>query len=228
MNRPVRILVQLAGLLLSGAALLAADNTIAVIAVSDITEQGQGTRRAKPSDPVYYYPHTTGFSNSGATIEGVTSPPKPNVEIQLVKALASQGYIYHKLANKEPSVMLVFTWGCMAPQFDSDGRKVLNRKDMSALVEGIHPMDPNEDSLRADKIRGAIMAPRFYLTISGMDFNALSQKKYITLWCTRVSTETEGNQLAQVLPALIQAATPIVGTQTDEPRVVVERLTAQN
>jgi hypothetical protein len=228
MNRSIRIFLQLAGLLFTGAALLAADNTIAIIAVSDITEQGQGTRRAMPVNPVYYHPHTTGFSNSGATIDGVVSPPKPSVEIMLVKALSSQGYIYHKLVNKPPSVTLVFAWGCMAPQLSSDGRRVQNKKDMSALVEGIHPMDPNEDSLQADKIRAAVIVPRFYLTISALDFNALTQNKYVTLWCTRVSTEVEGNQLAQVLPALIQAATPLIGTQTYGPRVVMEPLATAN
>ena len=222
----MRVLLQFTGLLLTGAALLAADNTIAVIAVSDITEEGQGTRQATPANPVYYHPHTNGFINSGAPVEGVTSPPTPNVEIMLVKALASQGYIYHKLANKPPSITLVFAWGAMAPQLGPDGRKVENRRDMSALVEGIHPMDPNEDSFQADKIRAAIIVPRFYLTITAMDFNALSRKKFVTLWCTRVSTEVEGNQLNQVLPALIHAATPVIGSQTYGPRVVVEPLPA--
>jgi hypothetical protein len=226
MNRSIRILLQLAGLLLTGAALLAADNTIAVIAMSDITYEGKGTRRATPANPVYYYPHTTGFSNSGATIDGVTSPPKPNVEVMLAKALASQGYIYHKLANKPPSIVLVFTWGYMAPQLSSDN-KVQNQEDMSNLVGGIH-FDPNEDGVRADRIRAATTVPRFYLTISGMDFNALSEKKHVMLWCTQASTEIRGNQLAQVLPALIQAATPIIGSQLNEPQIVVEQLATGN
>jgi len=224
MNRTIRILLQFAGLLLTGAALLAADSSIAVIAVSDITEEGQATRRAMPANPVYYYPHTTGFSISGATVDGVTSPPKGNVEVMLVKALASQGYIYHKLANKPASIALVFAWGYMAPKYGPDGLKIQNKGDMSALVEGIHPIDPNEDGFRADKIRAAVATSRFYLTITGLDFNALSQKKYVTLWCTRVSTGMEGNQLSDVLPALIKAATPIIGTQTGEPRIVEESL----
>ena len=95
MKRSIRILLPIAGLLFTGATLLAADSSIAVIAVSDITDQGQGTRRPTPANPVYYYPHTTGFSISGATVDGVTSPPKGKVEVMLVKALASQGYIYH-------------------------------------------------------------------------------------------------------------------------------------
>lgn len=226
MNRSIRVLLHFFGLLLTGAALLAADNSIAVIAVSDITEQGQGTRHALPTNPVYYYPHTTGFSNSGATVDGVISPPKPNVEILLVKALASQGYIYHKVANKPPSITLVLAWGCMAPEMSPDGRSVQNKQEMHVLVEGTHLMDPNEDSFQADKIRAAVIVPRFYLTIAALDYNALAQNKYVTLWCTRASTEVEGNQLAQVLPALIQAVTPLIGTQTYGPRVVVERVAA--
>jgi len=205
---------------MTGAALLAADNTIAVIAVSDITAEGQGTRRATPANPVYYYPHTTGFSNSGATIDGVTSPPKPNVEIMLVKALAAQGYIYHKLANKPASIMLVFEWGYMAPQFRDTGT-VVNKAEMTALVEGLHPLDESDGSLRSGNMSAAIKTARFYLTISGVDYDALAQNKYITLWCTRVSAEMEGNQLAQVLPALIRSAAPIIGTQTELHDIVV-------
>jgi hypothetical protein len=226
MNRSKRVLLLLAGLLLPGAALLAADNSIAVIAVSDITDQGQGTQHATPANPVYYYPHTTGFTKSGAPVDGVTSLPKGQVERMLVKALASQGFIYHKLANKEPSVMLVFEWGCIAPEPSADGRKVQNKGDISALVEGIHPMDPTEESIQADKIRGALIVPRFYVTITALDFKALSDKKYVTLWCTRASTDVEGNKLDLVLPALIHAATPIIGTQTYGPRIVTEAVAA--
>ena len=54
-----------------------------------------------------------------------------------------------------------------------------------------------------------------------MDYNALAQQKYITLWCTRVSTEIDNNQLSQVLPALLRTAAPILGTQTERHDIVV-------
>jgi hypothetical protein len=220
MKCPIRILLLLAGLLLPGAALLAADSSIAVIAVSDITDQGQGTRRPTPANPVYYYPRTNGFINSGATVDGVTSPPKPNVEVMLVKALASQGYIYHKLANKPPSIMLVFAWGYMAPKFRDTGT-IENKDEMVSLVEGLNPIDESDGSLQGSNMGSALKTARFYLTISAVDYNALAQQKYITLWCTRVSTAIDNNQLAQVLPALLRAATPLLGTQTNRHDITV-------
>jgi len=220
MKRSIRILLPIAGLLFTGATLLAADSSIAVIAVSDITDQGQGTRRPTPANPVYYYPRTNGFVNSGATVDGVTSPPKPNVEVMLVKALASQGYIYHKLANKPPSIMLVFAWGYMAPEFRDTG-SIVNKAEMTSLVEGLHPLDETEGSLQSSNMSAAIKTARFYLTISAVDYNALAQQKYITLWCTRVSTEIDNNQLSQVLPALLRTAAPILGTQTERHDIVV-------
>jgi hypothetical protein len=94
-----------------------------------------------------------------------------------------------------------------------------NQAEMEELVAGSsRELDNNQKdpSLRSQALIDASRIPRYYVTVSALDYAAATQeKKPVVLWTARMSTELYGHTLAEVLPTLIAQGAPQFGTDTN-------------
>jgi hypothetical protein len=96
---------------------------------------------------------------------------------------------------------------------------MVNGNEMEQLVFGSNH-DRNTYSAnpttRMDSLNFESRIPRYYVTISALDFAAATQqKKLVVLWTAYMSTGLTGHTLDQVLPSLIAAGAPMWGRDTD-------------
>ena len=95
---------------------------------------------------------------------------------------------------------------------------------MDRLVFGDRKPDDNRFSLHADELFAAAKATRYYLVMSALDCTAWvkdRKAKMEPLWTARVSTElADGHIMPKVISIMIQAVTPYLGTQTEQPTFI--------
>ena len=219
MNSPVRPLIAAAALLILGIAPALAQPSIRVAIASDITEEGQNTPVPTADKPVFYYAVTPGYVNVGTALAGETSPSKSYVQRLFARALAGRGYHYQRTGKTPPPIALLLQWGYAVPDINAD-MQFVNEADMETLVMGTSKLEENKFSSKVSSLYDAARLPRYYVTVTAIDFAAFAQKKTVVLWVTRASTELEANHLAEVLPTLIASAAPLFGTQSDQPRLI--------
>jgi hypothetical protein len=98
---------------------------------------------------------------------------------------------------------------------------MMNKVEMEELVFG-SDYEPesyrNLRSLRLERLVEASRVPRYYVMISALDFAEFMKKHPVVLWTARVSVAREGHTLDEVLPALINAAGPMLGRKTRVPQ----------
>jgi hypothetical protein len=96
---------------------------------------------------------------------------------------------------------------------------MINESEMDELVLGAtHDLytDQKDPSLRSQSLTDAARNPRYYVTVSALDFAAATrQKKAVVLWTAHVSTDLEGHTFEEVLPTLIASGAPMFGKDTD-------------
>jgi len=96
---------------------------------------------------------------------------------------------------------------------------MVNGNEMEQLVFGsAHDRNTYQanSSPRMYALNYASRVPRYYVTVSALDFDAAIQhKKYIVLWTEFISTGLYGHTLDQVLPSLIAAGAPMFGRDTN-------------
>jgi hypothetical protein len=198
------------------------EDTIRVDVVCDLTEAGSAVAKPTPAKPAYYFAKTIGFQESGPVLTGEDPPKTIDVQRALARALASQGYRY--ASHNLPTMLFLFEWGYKNPNMSSDGKNFANEEEMDRLVFGDRRPNDNRFSLHADELFAAAKATRYYLVISALDCTDWvkdRKAKMVPLWIARVSTELGGGHIMPtVIPLLIQAATPYLGTQTEEPKWV--------
>jgi hypothetical protein len=219
MNPTVRPLLAAATLLVLGVAPALAQPSIRVAIVSDVSDEGQSAPVPAAGKPVYYYAVTPGYVISGPPLAGETSPRTAYVQHLLAKALAAHGYLYQATGKTPPPIVLLLQWGYMTPALNDD-LTMANEQEMQTLVMGTSKLEENKFSSSVSSLYDAARLPRYYVTVTALDFAAFVQKRRAELWCTRASTELEANHLAAVLPTLIASAAPLFGTQTSRPQLV--------
>lgn len=222
MKPPLGLLLA-AALLLPGGRLIAADDdTIRVDVVCDLTEAGSAVPKPTPAKPAFYFAKTIGFQESGPVLTGEDPPKTVDVQRALGRALASQGYRY--ASRNLPTLLFLFEWGYKNPNTSSDGKDFANEEEMDRLVFGDRRPNDNRFSIHADELFNAAKATRYYLIITALDCTGWvkdRKAKMVPLWTARVSTELGGgHMMPTVIPLLIQAVTPYLGTQTEEPKWV--------
>jgi hypothetical protein len=100
----------------------------------------------------------------------------------------------------------------------------LNGNEMEELVFGSKyeaglavQWNPN---VREATLRQESVIPRYYVIISALDFNAaVRERKIVILWTARVSTGVWGSNLDEVLPALVAKMAPMLGSDTNGPKI---------
>lgn len=167
--------------------------------------------------PTYYFPLVLGYKEMGAVIAGEKVPEKNVVLHTLAVELAKQHYL---IMNDQhpPEQLLVFWWGSMNPQIEDFGSNdpaaqvFFNEREMLALVgayksTGIAPSQAND-------LRTASRDERYFIILMAFDFKAARQHQKKLLWMAKMSTESVGTSLPDVIPALVASGGPAFGRDT--------------
>jgi len=197
-------------------------NAIKVVVVVDVADAGKKFPPPTPAHPTYFYPVTRGYTVGQGFVEG-EKPPPPTAAVQhlIALALAKQGYLV-ATTQSPPSLLLMFWWGYKAPVISGAGLLptdvMTNETELEELVFGSHH-DRNtyeyNPSLRLQALTAAARVPRYYVTVSALDFAAATrEKKVVILWTAHISTELYGHTLEEVLPTLIATGAPQFGRDT--------------
>lgn len=196
-------------------------NEIKVAVVVDMTDAGKKFPQPTPAHPTYFYPVTRGYTVGQGLIEG-EKPPPPTAAVQhlIALALAKQGYLV-ATSQSPPSLILTFWWGYKAPVMNGAPLPtdvMTHETELEELVFGSsHDRNTYEynPSLRLQALAGAASVPRYYVTVSALDFAAATrEKKIVVLWTAHVSTGLYGHTLEEVLPTLIATGAPQFGKDT--------------
>ncbi len=218
--------------------------------VGDMYDEGRKLTHPTREQPVYYFPVVLGFAELGAKIAGDKPPPAKGIVHELALALAVQGYrvsreievpapagsatatppaAHAKALEPPPSLILVFSWGSLRPEkmdvnadvMDSTPPVVLNQNQMLGLIAGKNFDSIVDFSSRTQEIWSGVQDDRYFVMISAYDFNAYQQQhKKVRLWVAKVSVPADGENMAEVLPALIKTGGAIFGHETIGPTVL--------
>jgi len=188
-----------------------------VIVVGDVTEMGKQLAPPDTQHPIYYFPLVVGYKEMGAVIAGEKVPEKNIVVRTLAKELAKQHYL---VMNEQhpPEQVLVFWWGSMNPEIQDFGSSdpseqvFFNEREMLALVgaykaSGIAPW-------KSQDLAVAARDDRYFVILMAYDFAAARQHQKKLLWMAKMSTESVGTSLPDVIPALVASGGPAFGRDT--------------
>jgi hypothetical protein len=188
-----------------------------VIVVGDLTEMGKALTPPDVQHPVYYFPLVVGYKEMGAVIAGEKVPVKNEVLRTLAKELAKQHYLVMN-DQHPPEQVLVFWWGSMNPEIQDFGSNdpseqvFFNEREMLALVgayksAGVAPWQSSD-------LRTAARDDRYFIVVMAYDYAAARQHKKKLLWMAKMSTESVGTNLPDVIAALVASGGPAFGRDT--------------
>jgi hypothetical protein len=231
----------------SAVRLPAAGENLRVAVIVDMTAEGRRIAPPSVDHPSTYVPVTIGYKEIGDSLVYYQGRPPPAEEVRrlLVKALADRGYREATAALPQPSLILVFRWGSIAPQVVF-GRWVNHREMLTYLLgdnwpEMISDPSPKTQELVSDLYEatnaganpsagsydhpvpiaeGAKRGARYYLMVSALDYAAHLRNRDVLLWRAHVSINYWGHSLDETLPSLIAAGVPFFGRETRKPEMV--------
>jgi hypothetical protein len=188
-----------------------------VIVVGDLTETGRKLSPPSRQHPVYYFPLVVGYKEMGRTYAGETVPEKNAVLHTLAKELAKQHYFVTS-EQHPPDQVLVFWWGSMNPEVQDFGSNdpteqvFFNQREMLALVGAYKASAVSP--WQADDLRTAARDDRYFIVLMAFDFAAAQQRQKKLLWMAKMSTDSVGTSLPEVIPALVASGGPAFGRDT--------------
>lgn len=191
----------------------------------DLTPEGRKVSPPSPGHPVYYFPLLGGYRELGAIVAGEKKPAPDAVAHLVAKALASSGYFVASQKHPSPSLLLVINWGYLNPETDESGapgestKTIFNEGQMLALVGGANFGGYYYDFGREDIIQAA-HENRYFVVVSAYDFEAARKHKKVPLWHARMSVASDGVELAQVLPAMVNTGARHFGRETSRPELI--------
>jgi hypothetical protein len=228
--KPIRSLALIALLLTASA--FAADQAAPgprVLVVGDTLAGVPDRFRPEKGNPVYYVIAGKGEVALGDAIGRVEATDPALVEREVVKALASQGFVRTEVGGPLPSIALMIFWGT-ANFFTNEGQtwNAFQRRDKDLLIEllGLDhwPWALLKDergnfvgvSMEQQAVLNLTADDRLYLSLLALDAAALKNKVRRKLWRTNMTIDSR-HKLADVLPVMLASAAPVFGRGTKEP-----------
>jgi len=215
-----------------------------VIVYSRVTADGQKRPPPTTDHPAYYVLVEGGYREAGQLVRGEHSPPGPVVEKLVRRALTGEGYQGATAQSPRIDMFIVYHWGYINPVIVStfeEGRvnprnpgeqppliehkQILNDQQMLGLL-GVAALDDKHFASNSDvqRIAQAAEDDRYFVVLSAYDWDAITHKRQVLLWRAMMSLPTYGTDLAESLPALVQAGAPYFGRETGLPQHVAEPL----
>ncbi len=188
-----------------------------VIVVGDVTEMGRKLTPPSAQQPVYYFPLVVGYKELGSPIAGEKVPEKNVVLHTLAKELAKQHYLV-MTEQHPPDQVLIFWWGSMNPEIQDFGSNdpleqvFFNEGEMLALVGAYK--SSGIASTQYHDLRAAARDDRYFIILMAYDFAAARLRQKKLLWMAKMSTESVGTYLPEVISALVASGGPAFGRDT--------------
>lgn len=208
-----------------------------VLVVADVlAKEPDLSLRPEPGKPIYYFVLGKLERDLGSPYGGVPSPDPQKVHAELVKAMASQGYVETKVGGPSPHIILVVSWGQanlstydLTEQNNETGEQTtstisLNSREMAQLVGADKASRAFLSSSEADQLTEALNTDRLYLFVGALDANALRKKEKKLLWRTRFSIDGLREDLTDNLGLMFASAAPYFGRSEEKPVVVTEEI----
>ena len=188
--------------------------------VVDMTPMGENVPKPTREKPAYYLPVPGGYQELGGIFRRKVPPPPPEAEIEEIftRALAEQGYL-PATAKTPPSLIISYTWGRILPILVGRGKLavVQNEADMLSMVAGdkLDARSTNHPSAWMSEILTNERRPQRFLKVMAFDYNAWKNHRTVLLWQALVTTP--GILVTNIMPTLIEAAAPALGSGTARP-----------
>lgn len=192
-----------------------------VIVATDTTPEGRKLTPPTPENPVYYLGQSLGC-RLGST-PGDRLPPTKEMNRFVADVLAKQGYLGATPGVNEPALFLVLQWG----QLDTRSGDHLwflgynARQDIAAPIFpgmlGAEVWRRNSRSRTIETILDYTNGPIYGIIVTAFEYQSAHTTKPVIYWQTRIGLPTNGKSMMEALPAMVLAAGPSIGRESDKP-----------
>jgi hypothetical protein len=195
-----------------------------VLVATDMTKEGKTLTPPTPAEPVYYRGLSLG--RRLGSIRGDREPSERDLNDFVADILAKQGYFPAKPGINEPTLLLILQWGYMTPSTDdlywflgyNENDDIAAPSDVGLIGAEVH-----RRSFRSTVIETILQDaqhPIYGIIITAFEYGSARTRQPVAYWQTRVGLPTHGKSMAEALPAMVLAAGPAIGRQSDKPVLV--------
>lgn len=192
-----------------------------VIVATDTTPAGRKLTPPSPEQPVYYLGQSLGCRLG--SIPGDRLPPTKEMNRFVADVLAKQGYLGATPGAHEPALYLILQWGQLDPR-GGDHLWFLgydSRQDIAAPIFpgllGAEVWRRNNRSRMIETILDYASGPIYGIIVTAFEYHSARTQNPVIYWQTRIALPTNGKSMAEALPAMVLAAGPSIGRETDKP-----------
>jgi hypothetical protein len=215
-----------------------------VLVVSDVFADVPDAVRPQPGKPITYAIAGKYESDIGTPVRGEKRATAAEIEAEVTKVLASQGFVKTQVGGALPNLALIITWGSavldtteismpkpaedpnnpLDPNRPPDTNLVaMNARQMSLLVGADKASEGAVDQQGLNEINAALDGNRVYIFIAAFDMAAMMKtKEKKLLWRTRISIESTHYSLPESLSVMLASAAPYLGKEITSPVFIGE------
>ncbi len=194
-----------------------------VVVVADATSNSKINVTPEPGKPVYYLILGAIEYDIGPAHAGEPPVDQKSIRAELVKALASQGYLETRIGGPLPQLVLVVRWGQanLEDNMDPDNPgSPFNYSEMSLLVGANKFKAGSLSRLEASDLDDTLRSDRYYIFVGALDAAALRQKRKTLVWRTFMSIDGHREYMVNNISHMIADAAPYFGHEVKMPVVV--------
>jgi len=222
-----------------------------VLVVGDLMAELPDALRPRPGRPVYYTIIARRENDLGSSIANERRPEPADVEREVVRALAEEGFMQTGPRGPRASLALVIEWGTAnldvdeytvpaPPVIDFGGPRspdepepssaetitlttVYNRREIMALVGADKANAARASEAEMALLNDAMSQRRSYVSIGAFDAAAIQKRQRKLLWRTRMSIGSLTQSLPDALGVMLASGAPHFGQNTVRPVFVTEK-----
>ncbi len=207
-----------------------------VVVVADALSDSTINVTPEPGKPVYYLILGAIEHAIGPTHAGEPPVDEKFIRAELVKALASQGYLETGMGRPLPQLVLVVRWGQATLEKDMNQENEIDLEKSRDLNNPASPFNYNEmsrlvgayklraggalPSLEESDLDDTLRSDRYYIFVGALDAAALRQKRKMLVWRTYMSIDGHREYMVNNISHMIADAAPYFGHEEKMPVVV--------
>lgn len=221
-----------------------------VLIVSDVLGDVPDSLRPQPGKPIHYVIIGKVENDLGTPIAGEPRADPAVIEREVVKVLASQGFLPTAVGGPMPALAILITWGSAVldtseismpplpqPSFGAPADPTAlppppppdtvllayNQREIASLVGADKANRNLLDSSRLAAINDAASTSRVYIFIGAFDIETMLKKKQRKLlWRTRMSIPSTHHSLPDSIGIMLASAAPFLGREVAAPVFIGE------
>ena len=195
-----------------------------VIVATDTTEEGRELTPPTKGNPVYYLGKSLGCKFG--SLRGDRLPDVEEMNQFVAGVLAKHGYLGATRGLHEPTLFLVVQWGYLEPR-SGDLLWFLGynaSQDIGApVLPGMLGPEVWRRGFRSRAINTILEdsgSPIYGIIITAFEYESASTSKPVIFWQTRIGLPARGKSMAEALPAMVLAAGPSIGRESETPVLI--------